>query len=283
MTPQEKDLITGLFDRLKQAGGQPKDPEAEALIRVAVAAQPDAPYLLTQTVLIQNFSLEAAQTRIAALERELAEAKQAAARPTSFLGGQQAPSGQPPASPWAASTLPQQQSAPPGGPWGQPPQQQPMPPQRGPWAQPAMPQPAMPQQAGGGLMGGGAGGFLRTAATAAAGVAGGALLYQGISSLFGSHGTPAASGIPGMPGASGAMLPGAGTPGGTPLDAASQASAVEQQDLAGNDAPWDDGGGNDGGFDDSGQDDGGWDDGDAGGGGSDFGGDFGSGDSDSSL
>jgi hypothetical protein len=44
---------------------------------------------------------------------------------------------------------------------------------------------------GGGLMGGGmggaGGGFLRSAAATAAGVAGGALLFQGISSLFGNH------------------------------------------------------------------------------------------------
>ena len=33
MTPQEKDLITTLLTRLKSAGGQPKDPEAEAPIR----------------------------------------------------------------------------------------------------------------------------------------------------------------------------------------------------------------------------------------------------------
>ncbi|HJQ59467.1 MAG TPA: DUF2076 domain-containing protein, partial [Vineibacter sp.] len=88
MNPQEKQLITQLLDRLKQAGGQPKDPEAEALIKGAVAAQPDAPYLLTQTVLIQNMTLDSAQARIADLERQLAEARQAAARPASFLGGQ---------------------------------------------------------------------------------------------------------------------------------------------------------------------------------------------------
>jgi len=33
MTPQENDLITTLLTRLKSAGGQPKDPEAEAPIR----------------------------------------------------------------------------------------------------------------------------------------------------------------------------------------------------------------------------------------------------------
>ncbi|MBV8131892.1 MAG: DUF2076 family protein, partial [Alphaproteobacteria bacterium] len=33
MTPQEKDLITTLLARLKNAGNQAKDPEADALIR----------------------------------------------------------------------------------------------------------------------------------------------------------------------------------------------------------------------------------------------------------
>ena len=37
MTPQERDLITQLLGRLKQAGGQAKDPEAETLIRQATA------------------------------------------------------------------------------------------------------------------------------------------------------------------------------------------------------------------------------------------------------
>src|SRR3954470_1090143 len=91
MTPQERDLITQLLRRLAQAGGQPKDPEADALIRQALAAQPDAPYYLVQTVLIQDMALSNAQARIQALEQQLAqqatEAKPAAAQPTSFLGG----------------------------------------------------------------------------------------------------------------------------------------------------------------------------------------------------
>ena len=61
MTPQENDLITTLLARLKSAGGQPKDPEAEALIRRAMTEQPDAPYYLVQTVLIQDLSLHNAQ------------------------------------------------------------------------------------------------------------------------------------------------------------------------------------------------------------------------------
>src|SRR5260221_11742425 len=86
MPPQERDIITHLLSRLGQAGGQPKDPEADALIRQAVAAQPDAPYYLVQTVLIQDMALSNAQSRIQALEQQLAAAKPAA-QPTSFLGG----------------------------------------------------------------------------------------------------------------------------------------------------------------------------------------------------
>jgi len=39
MTPQENDLITTLLTRLKSVGAQPKDPEAEALIRRARKGQ----------------------------------------------------------------------------------------------------------------------------------------------------------------------------------------------------------------------------------------------------
>src|ERR1700739_1016813 len=181
MTPQEKDLITTLLARLKSAGGQPKDPEAEALIRQAMSEQPDAPYYLARTVLIKDLSLHNAQNRIADLEKQLADAQQAA-KPTvtSFLGGlfgshPPAPpaGGGPPAGAWARS--PQVAAAPAAQPYGQ-----------GGYAQPGYGQ-SMP--GGGGFMGGGAGGggFLRSAAATAAGVAGGALLFQGIESLFGNH------------------------------------------------------------------------------------------------
>jgi hypothetical protein len=183
MTPQEKDLITTLLTRLKSAGGQAKDPEAEALIRQAMTEQPDGAYYLTQTVLIQDLSLHNAQQRITDLEKQLADAQQAS-KPasTSFLGGlfgsrdpAPAPSGSAPAGPW--SRAPQVAGAPPAQPYGQ-----------GGYTQPGYGQ---PMQGGGGFMGGGmggaGGGFLRSAAATAAGVAGGALLFQGISSLFGNH------------------------------------------------------------------------------------------------
>jgi hypothetical protein len=180
MTPQERDLITHLLARLKQAGGQPKDGEAEQLIRQALAEQPDAPYYLVQTVLIQDMALANAQNRIAELERQLAAAKPAAP-PTSFLGGLFGHGA-------ADRAAPAPAAAPQPGPWGRPapqyqaPQYQPgSQPAGGPWGGPPMMGQAMPMMASGGS------GFLRQAATTAAGIAGGALLFEGIQSLFGQH------------------------------------------------------------------------------------------------
>ena len=176
MVPQERDLITTLLARLKGAAAQPKDPEADALIRQAMVEQPDAPYYLVQTVLIQDLSLHQAQNRIAELEQQLTAAQSAPKPATSFLGGLFGTSQ--PASPAPGSV-------PSAGPWVRTPQVAPAPPPQQGYAQ--------PQQAyapggmmGGGLMGGG-GGFLRSAAATAAGIAGGALLFEGISSMFG-HG-----------------------------------------------------------------------------------------------
>jgi hypothetical protein len=152
MQAQERELITGLFGRLQPFEAQPRDGEAEALIRDLVARQPSAPYLLVQTVLVQEQALKAAQERIAELE---AKAGAAPAAP-GFLGSA------PKIGPWGAS---------PAAPADAP---QPVPPTRSP-LQAAL----APQSAGGG--------FLRSAMTTAAGVAGGALLFEGIRSLMGSN------------------------------------------------------------------------------------------------
>lgn len=197
MTPQEKDLITTLLARLKSAGGQQKDPEADALIRQALTEQPDAPYYLVQTVLIQDLALHNAQNQIAQLEQQVAGAQQAVSKPTSFLGGLFGHSDQPPPPPPG--------SVPPAGPWTRSNQASaPPPPNYG--AQPGYAQPgyaAPGAGAMGGMGAGGGGSFLRSAAATAAGVAGGALLFQGISSLFG-HGY--SSGLLG----GGGMMPGLG-------------------------------------------------------------------------
>jgi hypothetical protein len=167
MQSEERELITGLFGRLQPFESQPRDGEAESFIRESVARQPAAPYLLVQTVLVQEQALKAAQERIAELEAKVAAAAAAPASP-GFLG-----------------------SAPRIGPWGAQPGAQPaaQTAAQAPQAAPPMPstrsplQAALAPQAGGG----GGGGFLRSAMATAAGVAGGALLFEGIRGLMGSN------------------------------------------------------------------------------------------------
>lgn len=159
MQSQERELITGLFGRLQQFESQPRDGEAEALIRDLATRQPAAPYLLVQTVLVQEQALKAAQDRIAQLEAQQAGASAAPAA-GGFLG-----------------------SAPRLGPWGsQAPAQDAAPPRTSvPTTRSPLQAAVAPQQAGGG------GSFLRTAMATAAGVAGGALLFEGIRGLMGSN------------------------------------------------------------------------------------------------
>jgi hypothetical protein len=180
MTPEEQNLISGLFDRLSQAGSsQAKDAEADQLIRSNVAQNPAAPYLLVQSTLVMQQALANAQNRIAALEKQVAEANPAhgtqqgggsfLAGVASLFGGGQ------------SHAQPQRPTPPP------PPPQVPSQPAQ---AQPSQPYgypPPVPQQPAGR---GGAGGFLQGALTTAAGVAGGALLFQGIESLIGHNPGP---------------------------------------------------------------------------------------------
>lgn len=165
MTPQEKDLIQSVFDRLA-AHNVAKDGEADALIRSNLQRQPDAAYGLVQAVIMLEAGVNQAQARITELQRQLEQAQSAApaASGGSFLGG---------ASPWAnAGAVPRSQPAPMAPPpqtYYQPaPVMAPM--QASPWAQPSA-----------------GGSFLRNAATMAAGVAGGTLIAEGLTSLLGGH------------------------------------------------------------------------------------------------
>src|ERR1700747_57553 len=88
MTPEEQNLIEGLFQRLRQADTNPKDAEAEQLIRAKTTELPSATYLLVQAVLVQEHALANAQARIADLESRLRNAQaQPAAGGGSFLSG----------------------------------------------------------------------------------------------------------------------------------------------------------------------------------------------------
>lgn len=178
MTPQERELIDGLFQRLKAADTPNKDREAEELINQRVADLPSVPYLLVQTVLVQEHALNAAQARIAQLEKELAALKAqapASGGSTSFLGGllggrwNHGATASPQAAPAAPRT-----SVPVSGPAAG------VPPAGGSYAPAYAPAAAAPAS----------GGFLQSALTTAAGVAGGALLFEGLNGLLFHHPGP---------------------------------------------------------------------------------------------
>ena len=92
MNTDERDLIAGLFDRMRPMQGIQKDQAADGLIAREGAANPDAMYLLTQSVLVQEHALQQADARIRDLESKLSAAQTAgradgANRSSSFLGG----------------------------------------------------------------------------------------------------------------------------------------------------------------------------------------------------
>jgi len=165
MTPEERDLVTQLFDRLAALEDAQRDPEAERLIRDGLRQAPNAPYALVQTVLVQDEALKRADARI----RELEAGTEAPPRDTSFLGSMRdsllgrretrgsVPSVRPP----EAGMSPAWQRA--GTPSG------------------LAPEPAAAPTGPGGS-------FLGTAAATAAGVVGGALLLNSIRSMMGHPG-----------------------------------------------------------------------------------------------
>jgi uncharacterized protein len=83
MTPEERNLVIELFDRLAALEDAQRDPDAERLIRDGLRQAPNAPYALVQTVLVQDEALKRADARI----RELEGAAEPPPRDTSFLGG----------------------------------------------------------------------------------------------------------------------------------------------------------------------------------------------------
>lgn len=166
MTEQEREMLNALLDSLVRTSAGQKDYEADQLVRRAVARQPDAAYLLVQRTLLQDVALKTAQSQIAALQQQLRQVQSPSDTRRSggsFLGGG-----------WG-------QQAPSGGGWGQQvPSGGSQVPQQGWNVQPASP--SVPQPSPGAFSG-----FLKSAATTAAGVAGGALLFQGLENLFGGH------------------------------------------------------------------------------------------------
>jgi uncharacterized protein len=159
MSPQDSQLLQDFLNQLVQARGVAKDPQAEEMINRAVARQPDAAYLLVQRSLLMQQALDNAKSEIAALQSQLRESAPQGRH--SFLdpstwgnGGGSRPSAAAQAQaqqPYAGSM--QAQQAP----------------------------------AGGGFLRGAGGSMLGNIAATAAGVAGGAFLFQGLEHLLGAH------------------------------------------------------------------------------------------------
>jgi hypothetical protein len=226
MTQEERDIIVNFIARISggQAAGAPSggafasvpstapalppvDPAADALIGEQLARFPEARYRITQLAFVQEHALAEAQNRIKRLEWEVqqaqqaaqqaqAAAQQAAAQPQpqpsrGFLGGLFGGSAPPP-------------PAPPQGVWnqgGSAGYQAPPPPQYAPGYQPGM-----FQRQGSG--------FLGSALTTAAGVAGGLVVGNALMDLFSPHRAEAApSGfMPAAPAEGAASSPWASSP-----------------------------------------------------------------------
>jgi uncharacterized protein len=207
MTPEERQMLGGLFQRVNSAAATQRDPEAESFINNSVRAAPHAPYVLAQTVLVQQQALEAAANRISQLEAATRQGAEQNQDQGSFLGnlGKTVFGGGAPSAPPRPGYDPQayqRAPAPPQGyaqpqPQAYPPQQpQGYPPQPGPWGAPPQPQ---------------GGGFLQNAASTAAGVAGGVALGNLLGGLFGGH--SGGGGLFGGGGTAAAGLGGAGLSG----------------------------------------------------------------------
>ena len=68
MTPQDRQLIDDLFDRLAKLESAKRDPEAMSAIMQGLRAAPNAVYALVQTTLVQDEALKRADMRIQELE-----------------------------------------------------------------------------------------------------------------------------------------------------------------------------------------------------------------------
>src|SRR5580698_2226177 len=70
MTEQEQQMISGLGDRIKNAPAPQIDRDAYDLILHTIGTRPDALYILTQTVLIQEMALSQAKAQIEELQHQ---------------------------------------------------------------------------------------------------------------------------------------------------------------------------------------------------------------------
>lgn len=182
MDQNERRIIEELFSKLHQAethSGQ-RDPDAERLISEAVQLQPASPYYMSQVILVQEQAMQAQNERIQQLEKELAE-RPAAGSGGGFLGGlfgggaaQGASVSQRPQAHAGNAGASSQSGAAAGRGWSQS------------GAAPA--HNALAGNTGrGAAQPGQGGGFMASAMTTAVGVAGGMLMANALTGLFGGN------------------------------------------------------------------------------------------------
>jgi uncharacterized protein len=226
MTPQERQLIDDLFDRLAKLENTPRDPEAMSAIMQGLRKAPNSVYALVQTALVQDEALKRANSHIQELEAALSpeQNQSGQAQSGSFLDSMRGAifgQGEPPGSVphvrapdlggrpvWNSGQVLQQSQAP--GHYGQEP-----------YGQSSGGQSYGGQSYGGGgqpyggqaygaqqpPFGGGGGSFLGTAAAAAAGMVGGSLLLGSIRSMMGGGSHQAFGDSTGLGGLGGSQKP----------------------------------------------------------------------------
>jgi hypothetical protein len=187
MTPQENQALQALLSQLVQIKGVPKDSEADKMIADAAAQQPDALYLLIQRTMILEQAMNAAKEQISQLQQQVqslqsAQSSTATNKPnSSFLN----------ANAWGNSGATMPNNAPDNAPYNAPYSNDrsvmgtPLPPAMP--IQNMAPPPIPARSSFPSFLGGGSGSMLGTMAATAAGVAGGAFLFQGIENLLEQH------------------------------------------------------------------------------------------------
>ena len=192
MTSQEQQLLQDLCARLTLTQGQPKDAQADAELRRGLSNAPDAVYWLAQRTLMLEQAIQQAQLQIGELQQQVKLAQQSQSQNAgSFLSGGlgthfgRAPERHVEDGGYAANAQPPYQ------PQYQPQNQPQAAPQPSSWRDRffgggSAPRAAAPQAYGQPATSAGSS-FLGNAAAAAAGVAGGMFLFNGLENLMGAH------------------------------------------------------------------------------------------------
>ena len=192
MTSQEQQLLQDLCARLTLTQGQPKDAQADAELRRGLSNAPDAVYWLAQRTLMLEQAIQQAQQQIGELQQQVKLAQQSQSQNAgSFLSGGlgthfgRAPERYAEDAGYAANAQPPYQ------PQYQPQNQPQAAPQPSSWRDRffgggSAPRAAAPQAYGQPATSAGSS-FLGNAAAAAAGVAGGMFLFNGLENLMGAH------------------------------------------------------------------------------------------------